>query len=261
MQGISSPLRRGVAGTLACLLALLAVPLSRPTQAQLLVYDPPNHVENVLQAVRALYAIYQRIEEIRRLIQQVEWMRQQLEGLQDPSSREVATLLYRLGVILTRGKALVYSLESLAARYEELYPGFVASDDPPGDVREQTEVVLDTAAAVLVSTRELSKNYLPAQRAIGRMKAQLAAAETNAELIQAAGLVSAWTGEEVSKLLQQTAALTNLQAVYIAHEVNSRAQAEATFEEWVEAGRGYSRDYDGSGGPDLVPDGYPGKRP
>jgi P-type conjugative transfer protein TrbJ len=261
MHRTFSLLRRGTAGALAVLLALLAVPLSAPAHAQLAVYDNPNHVENIQQALRALYAIYQRIEQIRHLIAQVEWMADQLKGLKDPKSREVATLLYRLSVILRRGKALVYSLEDLAERYEELYPGFEALDDPPEELREQVEVILDTASAVLVSTREMGRTYVPAQRAIGRMKAQLDAAETNAELIQAAGLISAWTGEEVSKLLQQTAALTNLQAVYIAHQVNAQAQAEATFEDWVESGRGRARDYDGSAGPDLIPDGYPGKRP
>lgn len=248
--------RRLLALALAAVLTVTAVP--SPAPAQVAVYDIAVHVENILQTLSQAFAILQRIEEIRHLLAQVEWMAEQLEGLEDPRSREVATLLFRLQVLLQRGEALAYTLEDLASRYEELYRGWEARDEPAEEVRHQTEVALDTIQAVLLSTQALSRNDIPAQRAIGRMKDQLAAAETNAELIQASGLMTAWTGEEVSKLLQQTAALTNLKAVYYAHQINSRAQAEATLEEWLAEGYDPDLRYDASDAPSLVPPDYPG---
>lgn len=248
--------RRLLALALAAVLIVLAVPA--PAPAQFAVYDAAVHIENILQTLNQLFAILQRIEEIRHLLDQVEWMAKQLEGLENPQSREVATLLFRLQVLLQRGEALAYTLEDLASRYEELYRGWEPSEEPAEAVRYQTEVALDTIQAVLLSTQALSRNDIPAQRAIGAMKDQLDAAETNAELIQASGLMTAWTGEEVSKLLQQTAALTNLQAVYFAHQINGRAQAEATFERWLEDGYDPDLRYDATDAPSLLPPGYPG---
>lgn len=251
--------RRRRAVVLLLLLSLglgLAVPA--PVSAQWAVYDVANHVENIQQALRALVAIYQRIEQIRQLIAQVEWMYEQLEGLEDPTSREVATLLYNLGVVIRHGDALVYSLEDLAGRYEELFRGWEAREEPLEEVREQTRVVLDTAQAALLSTRRLSKNYVPSQQALGAMKVQLEGAETQAELVQASGLISAWVGEEVSKLLQQTAVMTNLLAVELAQRVDERALGEATWERLLEEAYRPAR-YDGSDAPPLVPVGYPGR--
>ena len=184
-------------------------------------------------------------------------MAHQLEGLEDPSSREVASLLYTLSRIVQRGEALVYSLDTLARRYEELFRGFDASDEPKAELEEQTRVLLDTTEAVLLSTQRLANNYIPSQQALGAMKAQLEGAETNAEVVQAAGLISAWSGEETSKLLQQTAVLTNLQAVDIAYRANARAMAQATLDRWIAEGYRPAR-YDASDAPPLIPRDYPG---
>jgi P-type conjugative transfer protein TrbJ len=241
----------------AALLLATTLLLPLPAHAQWLVYDTANHWENIQQVLQAAYAVLQRIEQIQRLIDQLEWMEQQLEGLEDPHSREVASLLYTLSRVIQRGEALVYSLERLEQRYEELFRAFDPSDEPTAEWEEQTRVLLDTTEAVLVSTKRLANNFVPSQQVLGRMKAQLDSAETNAELIQASGLITAWSGEETSKLLQQVAALTNLLAVDIAHRTNAKAMGEATLERWIHEAYLPTR-YDASDAPPLIPRDYPG---
>ena len=243
----------------AVLVAVLALALlPTPATAQFAVFDAANWIENFQQALRSLLAIHQRYEEIAQQVRQVEWMLEQLEGLEDPSSREVATLLYWVGELMKEGEALAYSLEDFERRFKELFRGFDPAREPEVETREQMQVVLDTAEAVLLSTRQLGRTFVSSQQEVGRMKEQLLAAETNAELMQASGLLTAWSGEETSKLLQQMAALTNLLAVESAWKVNREAQGEATLEEWMERARAIDRRYDASSAPTLVPAGYPG---
>ena len=78
-------MRRALSGLAGILIPLAAVPLTivvaPPAQAQLAVYDPANHIQNVLQAVRALQQIDQQIEQLTHEIEMLENMARNLETL------------------------------------------------------------------------------------------------------------------------------------------------------------------------------------
>ena len=58
--------------------ALVAIPLSGlmapPASAQLAVYDPANHAQNILQAVRALQEIDNQVRQLTHEIDMIEKM-------------------------------------------------------------------------------------------------------------------------------------------------------------------------------------------
>lgn len=243
---------------LAALLALvLALPLASPVGGQFAVYDVANYVENALQAIRALHAIQQRVEQIRQLYSQLEWMAQQLEELEDPSYREVATLLYYVGVLVQEGEALAYSLDDFERRYRDLYRGYEVAEDLDEASREQMRVALDTFLGSMLSTQRLAHNAVPSQQTLGRMKEQLLLAEGAREVAQASGLITAHSAEESSKVMQQLALMTNMQAVYYAHALNREAMAEETFTRALERAYRPGLRYDASTAPGLVPTNYP----
>lgn len=248
---LAARLRRTAAA--ATLAAVLAVAAAAPARGQFAVYDTANHVENVIQTAQAIYSVYQRIEQIRQLYDQLRWMAKQIEQLEDPGGREVASLLYYLGVLMQQGEALVYSLEDLERRYREIYPGAVVAQDLPAEDRRRVETALDTYLAVLRSSQRIARNFVPSQQTLGGLKSRLMAAEGNREVTQAAGLLTAYSAEETSKLLQQVTALVNLQAVHHAGEIGRQAAAEATFLDAVERADRPVLRYDGSGAPPLVP--------
>ena len=61
-------MKRALSGLAGILVPLAAVPLTvlmpPPAYAQLTVYDPANHAQNVLQAVRALQEIENQIQQL-----------------------------------------------------------------------------------------------------------------------------------------------------------------------------------------------------
>lgn len=244
-------LRRAIAA--AMLATVLATAAAAPARAQFAVYDAPNHVENLIQTVQSILAVVQRVEQIRHLYDQLRWMAAQIERLDDPGGREVASLLFHLGVLMQQGEALVYSLEDLERRFRDTYPGPVAAEDLPAEDRLRVETALDTYLAVLRSSQRVARNFVPSQQTLGAMKSNLMAAEGNREVTQAAGLLTAFHAEETSKLLQQVTALVNLQAVHHASEIGRQAAAETTILEAIARAQRPVVRYDGSGAPPLVP--------
>ena len=71
--------------------ALVAIPLSGlmapPASAQLAVYDPANHAQNILQAVRALQEIDNQVRQLTHEIDMIEKMARDLDCRPHPPHR------------------------------------------------------------------------------------------------------------------------------------------------------------------------------
>ncbi len=241
--------RRSLAVCLIALSVWGAVPAA-PAVAQEAVYDQANHIQNILTAIQTYLAILQRITMI---VNQV----QDLAALEEPEYRQIRTLLLRLAQILREAEGLVYSLENLDERFQELYPGYEPAEDVAERYEDRVEVLLDTARGVLLSTKENSRDLEEAQWTLGTLRDQLLEAEGNLEAIHAQGILVGFLAEEVSKATQQSMALTNLLAVEAAHRLQTEAEAVSTFEEWLAESRQPAPTYDSGPMHPLVPGSLP----
>lgn len=216
--------RRSVSAALCLVVAVGTVLLPPAAPAQVVVYDPANHRENILTAVQTWVAILQRIVQIANQVQD-------LLALEDPEFREIQALLAELAQVLRATDGLVYPLEDLDPRFRDLFPGFEPADDLPESYAESVRVTLATLRAVLLSTRRNARDLEEGQATLGILRDQLLEAEGNLEATHAQGVLVGFLAEEVSKTTQQLAALTNLLAVEAAHRVQTEAEGIATFEE------------------------------
>jgi P-type conjugative transfer protein TrbJ len=234
---------------LATAILILAFPARSFT---ITVYDPANHVQNILQAVRAL-------EQIQHQIEQLDTMHQNLLRIENPSWRELQEWLAYLDELAQQGKALAYSLEGLFAAYRELFVGAVAMEEPIYEevFGEWTATALDTLAATLDSVSAQSRDYLSTQNQLAELQALADGAEGNLEALNVSNMLQAHVGQEVAKLNQLLAASVNAQNVYWGYLVTLDANREAT-ERWVlENGEQPFPPYTGEGGSNGVPAGWP----
>ncbi|PKP79630.1 MAG: P-type conjugative transfer protein TrbJ, partial [Alphaproteobacteria bacterium HGW-Alphaproteobacteria-18] len=78
-------MKRPLAALLFTAAPLIALPLSGvlapPASAQVTVYDPANHAQNVLQAVRALQELEGQVRQLAHEIEMLENMARNLETL------------------------------------------------------------------------------------------------------------------------------------------------------------------------------------
>ena len=235
--------------TLATGILILSFPAKSVT---ITVYDPANHVENILQAARAL-------EQIQHQIEQLDTMHRNLVRIDNPSWRELREWLAYLGELVEQGEAFAYSLEGLFEAYRELFEGAVAMEEPIYEEAfiEWTETALDTLAATLDSVGAQSRDYLSTQEQLAELQALADGAEGNLEALNISNMLQAHLGQEVAKLNQLLAASVNAQNVYWGYLVTLDANREAT-ERWVlENGQQPFPPYTGERGSRGVPDGWP----
>lgn len=247
------PLAR-VTALVALVALLLAVPA--PVGGQFAVYDVANWVENFRTAIQTYVQIVQQIEELMRMYEQLETMYQNLEAIEDPDWRQIRSLLLRLDQLLANTEGVLYSMQSLEARFAELFPGAEPSATLQEDTLERAWASLETARAALLFTRDLSIDNQESQWTVNTLREQTLEAEGNLAALHGLSIQLQYIGEEMSKNTHQLFVLTNLAAVEAARKAEDEAAAVATFEELIDVAQSAPPTYDSSPMIPVVPGGF-----
>lgn len=113
----------------AILIPIAAVPLSiwvpPPASAQLTVYDPANHAQNILQAVRALQEVDQQVQQIAHEIDMIEKMARDLETFPvEVAHAIIRDRITRIEDLLRKAEGIGYEVEEVEREYTGDLPGF-----------------------------------------------------------------------------------------------------------------------------------------
>lgn len=227
--------------TLFASVAIAALPLSGitapPASAQLfgggIVYDPANHAENILQAIRALQQINQQIQQLTHEIQMLENMARDLEALPDSIADDILRRMRRIDDLMRDAEGIGYRVEEIEHDYEEAYPEDYGAEPPRQAVlveeararwrqsRTAYRESLEVTASVVSSAREDSES-------LDRLIADSQSAVGNLQVAQA--------GNQIEAL--QTEQLMQMEAMMAAHY---RAEALERARQLAEAERGRAR--------------------
>lgn len=194
----------------ACL-AIAALPLGAlsppPAQAQLfgggIVYDPANHAENILQAVRALQQIDQQLRQLAHEIEMLENMARDLESLPESVARDMPGRLRRIEDLMGRAEGIGYRLDEIARAYDAAYPENYGEIPPRGAVlaedararwrqsrlayRDALEVTAGVVSSAGAEADALDRLIAGSQSAVGNLQAAQAGNQIAA--LQAAQLM------------------------------------------------------------------------
>jgi type IV secretion system protein TrbJ len=249
--------RRTVALIAALALALTLLPPSPPAEAVIPVIDGANLTENLKTAIQTYLAIVQRISILANQIRQIDAAIQELKHLDHPLSDDIGWLFYDLAALLRETEGLVYSLDDLDERIRDLFPGYEPADDLDEIYGDRTHATLETLRAALLSTQRLARSLGPTQQTLAALTSQALSAQGNLQALQANSVLVGFTAQQISRLLQQVAVLTNAQAVYDSNAIEREASAAATYEGWIDDSRREAAPYDSGTQFALVPPSYP----
>jgi P-type conjugative transfer protein TrbJ len=177
-----------------------------PGRAQMIVYDPSNYAQNVLQAARALQQINNQITSLQNQSQMLLNQAKNLAGLPYSSLQTIA----RTQQLLNEAQRLGYDVNQIDQAFQRLYPqsytGASSSQQLVSDARERWQNSLDAyhdalrvqAGAVgnLDTTRtETDALVSSSQSAVGALQAaqagnQLVALQTR-QLADLTGVIAA----------------------------------------------------------------------
>jgi type IV secretion system protein TrbJ len=219
----SSVNARLVAGVLLVLGA--GVPASARAQFGFLgsgiVFDPSNFARNVLHYARRLEQMRMQGEQLRAEIQA-------LQKLPNPSWREINGALTQMSSLMQQGQALAYSLRTIDAEFRRTFPGVQAFRDYPREAGTQSQRTLATLRGALNAANRAAQEFPGSVLRLQAMKRQLGSIRGHEEALELNGTIGMYAAEELTLLRQAISALTNVQAVYDADQVNAAAQETAT---------------------------------
>ena len=212
-------------GVVVRCLALLTVSAS-PASAQFglggIVLDPSNLARNVLHYARRLE---QMDMERQQLQQQVAAMRK----LQNPTWRQISSAMSSIDAIMKNGQALAYSLNNIDADFRSTFPGAQPFQNYPNEQRNQATRTLATLRGALNAASRAAFDFPSSLSRLQAIKSQVASVQGHEQALELNGTIGMYSAEELTLLRQAIGALTNVQAVYYANEVNSRSQETATY--------------------------------
>jgi len=118
-----------------------------PGRAQMIVYDPSNYAQNVLQAARALQQINNQITSLQNQSQMLLNQAKNLAGLPYSSLQTIAQSLARTQQLLNEAQRLGYDVNQIDQAFQRLYPqsytGASSSQQLVSDARECWQNSLD----------------------------------------------------------------------------------------------------------------------
>jgi len=230
-------MKRPLAALLFTAAPLIALPLSGvlapPASAQVTVYDPANHAQNVLQAVRALQELEGQVRQLAHEIEMLENMARNLETLPVSVAESIiGQRIIRIQDLLEEASGIGYGVEAIERDYEIVYPERYGV--PPSQA-----VLVEEARARWRQSRDAFREALTVSAAALEDNETDAAAIRNlvTQSQDAAGaLQAAQAGNELAAMTHQQ--LMQLEAMLAAQH---RAQALEEARKLAEAERGRAR--------------------
>lgn len=232
------------------LVALLPAPALYATGYP--VIDISNLIENIRQALNTATQIYNQVE-------QIQTMYQNLERVADPNWRDLSGLFEELNARAQQGESLAYSLPGVFGTYKTRLPGYVVMEPDQFEnvYKAWTDLALDTFAATLDTASTQAQEYEETQAQLAELAAIANGVGGNVQAQQVSAMIEGHMAQEVARLNQLLAALLNAQTVHYGHETTLRANAEATLQWMIDESKRPWVPYDGTKGLKPVPDGWP----
>lgn len=208
----------------AAAFALVIGATARPADAQIAVIDAA--------------AIAKLATQLTRQAQQIAVARSQLQAqldnmrkLSNPSWRSITTTMSQIDALTRQGQAISYSLGSLAAVFQQTFPGTIAggrlTPALAGQLRVQDQRTLATLRGLLDAAQATSQQFATGTARLNAMKAQIGSITSAQQAAELNGVIGIHTAEEITLLRQQLAASTSAQAVMQANQVNRDLQGAA----------------------------------
>jgi P-type conjugative transfer protein TrbJ len=119
---------RSVRRTAFATICVAAAFFTAPARAQMIVYDPSNYAQNVLQAARALQQISNQITSLQNQTQMLLNQAKNLASLPYSSLQTIEQSLARTQQLLNQAQRLAYDVNQIDQEFQRLYPqGYTAA--------------------------------------------------------------------------------------------------------------------------------------
>jgi P-type conjugative transfer protein TrbJ len=211
--------------------------------AQVIVYDPSNYVQNVLQAARALQQINNQVLSLQNQTQMLLNQAKNLTSLPYSSLQAINQSLARTQQLLNQAQRIAYDTSQIDQAFQRLYPqgysGSTSSMQLVGDAQarwqnslaahqDSLRVQAGVVQALDTARNETNGLVSSSQSAVGILQAT-----------QAGNQLVALQTRQLVDLTALVAAQSRAQSLEGARIIANQAQARAQLSQFLTTGHGY----------------------
>ena len=174
--------------------------------AQVSVYDPANHAQNILQAARALQELDNQVRQLAHEIDMIEKMARDLETLPvEVAHAIIRDRINRIEELIRQAEGIGASTDAVDRAFEERFP-LSYGEDPPGsdtllaDARARWEASRAAHKHVLVLAAEARSGNLADAGALAELVTESQNAAGNLQALQAANQINALSAQQLMQL-------------------------------------------------------------
>jgi P-type conjugative transfer protein TrbJ len=217
--------------------------VAMPVSAQMIVYDPSNYAQNVLQAARALQQINNQITSLQNQTQMLLNQAKNLASLPYSSLQTIEQSLARTQQLLNEAQRLAYDVNQIDQAFQRLYPqgytGATSSQQLVSDAQERWHNSLAayqdalTVQAGVVQNLETTRTETDAllsasQSAVGALQA-----------VQAGNQLVAVQTKQLADLTALVAAQSRAESLTGARTTANQEQAREQLSRFLTSRQGY----------------------
>ncbi|WP_116969002.1 P-type conjugative transfer protein TrbJ [Blastomonas sp. UPD001] len=225
-------LSRAVAIGLFATTSLIAVAIAPPAQAQLVVKDPTNYTQNVLQAARALQQINNQITQIQQQAQSLVNEGRNLASLPFSSLQQLQQQVQRTQQLLGEAQRIAYEVQNVQQVFETRYRGAALSGTHAEMVANANARWQDSVAAFEDALRVQAGvvgNIDGARTAMDRLISSSQSATGALQAAQAGNQLLALQSQQLADLTALVAAQGRAQALESARTSAIEAESRERF--------------------------------
>jgi P-type conjugative transfer protein TrbJ len=216
---------------------------SGPAAGQMVVYDPSNYAQNVLQAARALQQINNQVTSLQNQTQILLNQARNLASLPYSSLQAIDQSISRTQQLLNQAQRLAYDVnqidQAFGRSYPQSYPGSTSSQQFAGDARTRWQ---NSLAAYQDALRVQAGVVQALETSRAETNGLVSSSQSAAGILQASQAGNQLIALQTRQLVDLTAlmaAQSRAQSLDGARLAANQEQARAQLDQFLSAGRGY----------------------
>jgi type IV secretion system protein TrbJ len=217
--------------------------VATPVRAQMIVYDPSNYAQNVLQAARALQQINNQITSLQNQTQMLLNQAKNLTSLPYSNLQAIEQSFARTQQLLNEAQHLAYDVNQIDQAFQRVYPqgytGATSSQQLASDAKErwqnslagyQDALRVQAGAVGNLDTTRIESDALvsSSQAAVGALQA-----------LQAGNQLVALQTKQLADLTAVVAAQSRAQSLAGARTSSNQEQAREQLSRFLSGGQSY----------------------
>ncbi len=224
--------------------ACVAVTLfATPVRAQMIVYDPSNYAQNLLQAARALQQINNQITSLQNQTQMLLNQAKNLTSLPYSSLQTIEQSLARTQQLLNEAQRLAYDVNQIDQAFQRLYPqgytGATSSQQLVSDAKERWQNSLAAYQDALRIQAGVVQNLDTTRSETDALVSSSQSAVGSLQAIQAGNQLLALQTKQLADLTALITAHSRAQSLAGARTTANQEQAREQLSRFLGGTQGY----------------------